>query len=550
MSSTSDNLPLAPILTDSEIAALSQLLYKSALQHDISLHNIDGTSSLDENNGSTSAHQGFANRYDTSSYERPPNILNAFAFVSAKYESSAQYMALSAAMGQKVYVYIAWNWEKPNEEVKIHLKSLWTHMQCIAYVRHYIRCGNASERRGWASIEIEEAPSGVKEILSGRFSGRDPDLIVLEELHKKFMHGVQTFCYPKTRRRVKKYLAPGISEFYKFYFDINRDFVNHGDVLAKVIHSLYYISRIVMVNINEDNPDNFSGLDWSQLLHMFRVLHHRYIANVDEILGRARLILHTCRELQEVKEDTTLHNFNIVKAIYKISELGTYIYELLDFAYSPRRHAVLQKDIEIIFVDSIVDRAPEPLSHHEMTAIAKLVFDTTWYNPATNFYERMLAAHERQTKSVEAALSARASSLSVHPEMALLIYHHQQFAKHRSNPEFIAPFEYIAVNGSPCICSRAMLDAYSKATERSFILYGHNPKLSAPWWAATDCFEPKLAAAMKRIFYWNMVEVYTAQLREFEELGGVKKQDGFDEVPLDNSVAQPEDGLEKKRKKK
>jgi hypothetical protein len=39
-------------------------------------------------------------------------------------------------------------------------------------------------------------------------------------------------------------------------------------------------------------------------------------------------------------------------------------------------------------------------------------------------------------------------------------------------------------------------------------------------------------------------------LREFEELGGVKKHDGFDEVPLDNSVAQPEDGLEKKRKKK
>jgi hypothetical protein len=420
-------------------------------------------------------------------------------------------------------------------------------------------------------VSSESAKTATMEqILSGRFSGRDPDLIVLEELRKKFMHDVQVFCYPKTRRRVKKYLAPGISEFYKFYFDINRDLVNHGDVLAKVIHSLYYISRIVMVNINEDNPDNFPGLDWSQLLHMFRVLHHRYIANVDEILGRARLILHTWRELQEVKgkftppltshsiskahtpplEDTTLNNFNIVKEIYKISELGTYIYELLDFAYSPRRHAVLQKDIEIIFVDSIVDRAPEPLSHHEMTAIAKLVFDTMWYNPATNFYERMLAAHERQTKSVEAALSARASSLSVHPEMALLIYHHQQFAKHRSNPEFIAPFEYIAVNGSPCICCRAMLDAYSKATERSFILYGHNPKLSAPWWAATDCFEPKLAAAMKRIFYWNMVEVYTAQLREFEELGGVKKQDGFDEVPLDNSVAQPEDGLEKKRKKK
>lgn len=51
MSSTPDNLPLAPILTDSEIAALSQLLYESTLQHEISLQHLDDPSSLDENNG-------------------------------------------------------------------------------------------------------------------------------------------------------------------------------------------------------------------------------------------------------------------------------------------------------------------------------------------------------------------------------------------------------------------------------------------------------------------------------------------------------------------
>ncbi|KAH8146939.1 uncharacterized protein LAJ45_09019 [Morchella importuna] len=367
----------------------------------------------------------------------------------------------------------------------------------------------------------------MEQILSEKFSGRDPDLIVLEELRKTFMHDVQMFCYPKTRHRVEKYLAPGISEFYKFYFDINKDSMNHGDVLAEVIHTLYHISRIVMVNINEDNPNNFAGVDWSQLLHMFRVLHHRYVASRDEILGRTRLILHTWNESQQQKKDIFLENFNLLKAIQKVSELGTYIYELLDFAYSPRRHTILQKDIEIIFVDSIVDPAPEPYSHHEMTALVKRVFDTAWYDPGTNFYEKILAAHERQAKPADqAVLSVRASSLSVHPEMALLIYHHQQFAKNHSNPEFTAPFEYIAVNGSPCICCRAMMDAYSKATNRSFILYGHNPKLCAPWWAATDCFEPKLAAAMKMIFYRNIVGVYTDQMREPEELG-VKKQDGF-----------------------
>lgn len=37
-------------------------------------------------------------------------------------------------------------------------------MQCIAYVRNYIRRGNSSERHGWAAVEVEEAPSGVNEV--------------------------------------------------------------------------------------------------------------------------------------------------------------------------------------------------------------------------------------------------------------------------------------------------------------------------------------------------------------------------------------------------
>lgn len=89
MSSTPDNLPLAPILTDSEIAALSQLLYESTLQHEISLQHLDDPSSLDENNGEGSSHQRFASGCGTLGYERPPNILNTFAFVYTKFESSA-----------------------------------------------------------------------------------------------------------------------------------------------------------------------------------------------------------------------------------------------------------------------------------------------------------------------------------------------------------------------------------------------------------------------------------------------------------------------------
>lgn len=322
-----DNLPLAPLLTDPEICALSQFLYESAIQQGILLQNLGGTSFIDENSGSAPVYPQFAAELDDTSYYRPHNILNSFAFVCAKEESSAQYMAMSAAIGQKVQVCIAQNWEKPGEEVKIHLEGLWTHLQCIAYVRHYIRCENESERRGW-DVEVEEPSSGVKEvstenpnlngnmfedvtsenakpvleqILSKTCSARDPDLIVHEELRKTFMHNIQVFCYPKTKRRIQKYLAPGISQIYKYYFGDNNGSVNHEDVLAKIIHTLYYISQIVMLNFNEANPENLPRLVWSQLLHLFRVLHHRYVRDTEKILAQARQIMRAWDNLQEVK---------------------------------------------------------------------------------------------------------------------------------------------------------------------------------------------------------------------------------------------------------
>lgn len=121
-----------------------------------------------------------------------------------------------------------------------------------------------------------------------------------KDIHARFSN----VCYPKTRHRVKKYLAPGISQFYKFYFDIN--LLRHQQELCEPRGCFgqsypYTISHLPDINskINEVNPDNSPGVDWSQLLHMFRVPHHRRVANMGGVLGRTRLILHTLSESQQ-----------------------------------------------------------------------------------------------------------------------------------------------------------------------------------------------------------------------------------------------------------
>lgn len=239
----------------------------------------------------------------------------------------------------------------------------------------------------------------------------------------------------------------------------------------------------------------------------------------------------------------------MVNAIYKIAELGSHVHELLDFSYSPRRHAILQKDIEIILLEPIVVPAPRSISQSETTRLARLLFDSTRY-PVENFYETMLSANERQARLVHATLLARVPSVSVHPEMALLIHHHRCAAERSSESKLgVTPFQYIAVNGTPCICCCSAFEAYSIATGRSFILRSENPIICAPWWPASDLFGPDLSPVLKRIFYWNMLGIYADQLCGF---GEPEKQDEFVDAPLDNShsVALPKDDLDKKKKKK
>lgn len=94
----------------------------------------------------------------------------------------------------------------------------------------------------------------MEQILSEKFSGRDPDLIVLEELRKTFMHDFQMFATPKRGIESRSISLPGYHNFINststsIYFDINKNSVNHGDVLAKVTHTLYHISRILIVKL-------------------------------------------------------------------------------------------------------------------------------------------------------------------------------------------------------------------------------------------------------------------------------------------------------------
>ncbi|KAH8154703.1 uncharacterized protein LAJ45_01234 [Morchella importuna] len=292
------------------------------------------------------------------------------ALVSISVSGSKQCLPLSLAIGLTIVgICLAENNRKPQKGIKEHLESIWQQLNTIAALQRCLRCENSlPDSNDSKGTSLKDAGSCLSKESTGYKS--------LKELKQTLNRDIHRFCYFKTKHRVKKYLG-GIPAFCKYY-KANSLMLDVGDVLMMVI---YYLDQIYQVVMKTKVPLDSAGipyLDWDHLVSWFNLLIREYTNNMTGSMDRTRYIMATWSSLPEVKNDRTLNQFDLARALQKLVTLSSHIQDLINFAYSPRLRSILEKKLEVVLVDPIVDPVPEP-SLGEMKCTVQHAFAMTEY---------------------------------------------------------------------------------------------------------------------------------------------------------------------------
>lgn len=455
-----------------------------------------------------------------------------------------QRLALSVSFGNSVRICIAQNDTKPPQSIHEHLTSIWQQLQALADLQNKLHREN-----GLSGITTDK--QGISpESAESHISAND---LCLKSLHC----GIHKYCYLKTQKRVKKHMA-GFISFYEYFLG-KQGSLDDGDIIAA---PLFYLAKIHKIVTKDEGPRGASGTpgpNWGRLAAMSSLLFYSYSINASNITNRIRYVMALWNGTPEVKsehapqfpwlltypypDDKLLRSFNLEKALQKMLTLSSQIQELADFAYSPRLRPTLEKKLEVVLLEPIVVKRPEP-SAQVMKDTVKRAFNALPFAAqalkdgpeAQNALEDIL---NDQLKFVQRTLAIPGPTTAAHAEYTLLVHHHRGGTK-TPNPEFTPPFQYITVNKLSCFCCWSIYEAYSKITGRIFSLRRSNSKLCSPWWVTANNFAGAgdLPAALRRHLYTKLVYLYSSHLEQLRKThscrgGGAVALNGSRRLPVD-----------------